>query len=156
MNSREKLKLRDPLLAAILERVYGDGDWRYPATAPRPFPREAAGAKRPRTETATSAGVGGPEAVAGPAGGGSCSNGRASLQVLTEENPLQPLLPNGGGLSGIGATARRGARRRGSSPARLGGRGPDGGNGKGRLTALPGRATRALARLVACCLCLPQ
>ncbi|GAB4819447.1 hypothetical protein N2152v2_006493 [Parachlorella kessleri] len=37
VNTREKLKQQDPELAAIMTTVYGDGPWRYPLTAPRPF-----------------------------------------------------------------------------------------------------------------------
>ncbi|KAL4451787.1 hypothetical protein ABPG75_007449 [Micractinium tetrahymenae] len=156
VNSRERVKQRDPLLAAILEQVYGDSDWRYPATAPRPFPREAASAKRPRTGAAPAGGAAAEvEAEAAAGAGGTTSGGgsRGSLQV--QDNPLQPLLPEGAGPSSSGTTARRGARWRGSSPARLRGSGAGGGSSKGRLTALPGRATRALARLMGCCLCLP-
>ena len=36
--TRELLKQRDPRLAKILTRVYGDGTWRYPQTAPAQWP----------------------------------------------------------------------------------------------------------------------
>lgn len=156
VNSREKLKQRDPLLAAILEQVYGDGDWRYPASAPRPFPQEAAGAKRRRIAAAGSVlGDGDAEAAAGSGGGGGCRGGNSSLQDLEHDNPIQPLLPNSGGLLSSSATARRGARRRGGSPAGVRSASGGGGSSKSRLASLPGRATRALARLVVCCVCLP-
>lgn len=35
--SRDLLKKKDPLMATILVAVWGDGDWRYPQTAPAPF-----------------------------------------------------------------------------------------------------------------------
>lgn len=153
MNSRERVRQRDPLLAAILERVYGDGGWRYPDSAPRPFPREAA-AKRRHT-AAAAAGSGNGEAGGGSTGGSSTGGGSGGLPELAQDNPLQPLLPGGGALLSSGATARRGARRRGGSPAGLRGGGAAGGGSKGRLISLPGRATRALARLVVCCFCMP-
>lgn len=35
VTTREAVKQRDPQLASLLARVYGDGGWRYAATAPR-------------------------------------------------------------------------------------------------------------------------
>uniref|UniRef100_A0A7S0WVU0 von Hippel-Lindau disease tumour suppressor beta domain-containing protein n=1 Tax=Chlamydomonas leiostraca TaxID=1034604 RepID=A0A7S0WVU0_9CHLO len=37
VNSRDTLKRLDPGLAALMCRAYGDGPWRYPHDAPRPF-----------------------------------------------------------------------------------------------------------------------
>lgn len=37
LTTREALKARDPRLAAVMARVWGDGAWRYPLTAPCPF-----------------------------------------------------------------------------------------------------------------------
>ena len=39
INTRRKLQARDPALAALMLRVYGDGSWRYPATAPQQWPQ---------------------------------------------------------------------------------------------------------------------
>ena len=39
INTRQKLKERDPALAALMLCVYGDGSWRYPATAPQQWPQ---------------------------------------------------------------------------------------------------------------------
>lgn len=40
MTTREDVKSRDPRLAAVLGRVWGDGAWRYPTTAPKEFLRK--------------------------------------------------------------------------------------------------------------------
>lgn len=40
MTTREHVKARDPELAYLLIHVFGDGAWRYPYTAPRPFGRQ--------------------------------------------------------------------------------------------------------------------
>lgn len=37
VNTREKLKKRDPLMATIMVAVWGDNSWRYPQTAPAEF-----------------------------------------------------------------------------------------------------------------------
>ncbi|EFJ48643.1 hypothetical protein VOLCADRAFT_117556, partial [Volvox carteri f. nagariensis] len=37
VNTRGQLQQRDPGLAALMARVYGDGSWRYPLDSPRPF-----------------------------------------------------------------------------------------------------------------------
>ncbi|EFN55802.1 hypothetical protein CHLNCDRAFT_145288 [Chlorella variabilis] len=37
VNTRHKLQERDPKLAELMTLVYGDGDWRYPQTAPHKF-----------------------------------------------------------------------------------------------------------------------
>lgn len=39
INTRRKLQARDPALAALMLRVYGDGSWRYSATAPQRWPQ---------------------------------------------------------------------------------------------------------------------
>ncbi len=36
--SRALLKQHDPQLASVLFKVFGDRDWRYPQTAPKPWP----------------------------------------------------------------------------------------------------------------------
>ena len=35
MNTRDKVKAHDPLLATLLMQTYGDGPWRYTHTMPR-------------------------------------------------------------------------------------------------------------------------
>ncbi|GIL51691.1 hypothetical protein Vafri_7630 [Volvox africanus] len=37
VNTREKLRQRDPGLAAMMTRAYGDGPWRYPCDSPGAF-----------------------------------------------------------------------------------------------------------------------
>ncbi|GLC50836.1 hypothetical protein PLESTB_000437300 [Pleodorina starrii] len=61
VNTREKLKMRDPGLAAVMTRVYGDGPWRYPHDSPAPFRMRSTSQRR------SSDGAASPEA-AGAAG----------------------------------------------------------------------------------------
>ena len=134
VNTRERVKARDPRLAALLAAVYGDGAWRYPATAPRAFARPG---KRRRAEGAE--GAGGPQ-----------------LAVLVE-NPLQPMEM---GSSDDASAAqpllarRAGGRGRLASPSRAGGSGARG--GRGRLATARRRVRRAVGRALGAlftCLC---
>lgn len=136
VNTRDKLKERDPQLAELLSAVYGDGAWRYPQSAPRAFPQEDS-KHRSKRQRSQQQGQQQPE-----------------VAVLVEGlNPMtQPLLTGGGGISGV---ARRGGRRKGGGGAQHGGNDED---DTSKLTSVPRRITRAFARLVGGCFgaaCLP-
>jgi hypothetical protein len=69
IRTRALLRAHDPRLARILKAAYGDGAWRYPHTAPKPF-QEHAGAAKSRSAHALS--------QIWKGGGGPSDRGRAS------------------------------------------------------------------------------
>jgi hypothetical protein len=92
INTRQKLRERDPRLAQLMTLAYGDGDWRYPHTAPRKFEpyEETSEEKRSRQTVPV-------------------------LSVQADGDMTNPLLAAGG--SAAGAATRRN-RRRADSPVR--------------------------------------
>ncbi|PSC70665.1 hypothetical protein C2E20_5933 [Micractinium conductrix] len=137
VNTREEVKGKDPRLAALLAAVYGDGPWRYPQTAPRPFARESCAAAAAAAAAA--------EALSSKRQRGGAGWLAGEVPVLVEDNPMQPLLA---GADGGGGASRHGMRRRGASPRRRERASSRG----GKLSSVPRRITRALARLAGCCL----
>ena len=158
------MKARDPRLAGLLSQVYGDGDWRFPATAPGKFDPWASSHSGDEAAAAAVSGVGGSkrqrrsrddskQATAAAAVAPQAAAAAPQQQREQEEKPLQvpvlmeqpaltqPLLKGRGG-SGVGGVSRR---RRAGSPGR------QGGAGGSKLGAVPRRITRAFALLTGCC-----
>ena len=158
VNTREKVKERDPRLAGLLSKVYGDGTWRYPATAPGKFEPWASSSSGSDGEAAASGAGSGkrqkrsgggrkqPTAAAAPATAQQHEQQQQPRQVpvLVEHHSMTEPLLHGGGGSGISGVSRR---RRGGSPSRHGG----GGGGGSSQGLVPRRITRAIARLTGCC-----
>jgi hypothetical protein len=160
VNTRDKLRERDPALAEIMTLVYGDGEWRHPRTAPRPFAPYQKSAKqrqRPTRDGKKRARSGG-EGQQG-SGAAEAAAQDAVLQVVVvpdAEAEMSNTLLSGAAAAGVaggeGGTTRRGRRRAGSPAGRHSGRAASSGGSKGKLTSVPRRFTRALARLAGCCL----
>lgn len=154
VNTREKLKARDPRLASVLAAVYCDGSWRYPASAPRPFskraPQGALETQQAQRQQQQKQQQGG---------------GAHFIEVLVEaeehDQQLSPLLPDSGTpLSDsvtpvAGSLGRRGGRHAAASPThRTAGKR----KGRGPLSRARRRFMRAVSRVAgACfgCVCLP-
>lgn len=144
VNTRHKLQERDPKLAELMTLVYGDGDWRYPQTAPHKFAPCEESSERQHGQQAESSRSGAGAAMQRP---------MVQVVVLPAEGEmgrsgemLNPLLALGAPGSGV---ATRRTRRGAGSPAR---QSSGSGGGGSKLAAVPRRITRAFARLAGCCL----
>lgn len=136
VNTREKLRERDSKLAELMTLVYGESDWRYPATAPRPFaPYEETSREKRQRLRAQQAGAG-------------CTAKQPSVQVLVvpaSGEVADAVLAGSGGAS----FTRRSRRREGKPTGQCS---QHGGAPGGRLSPVSRRITRAFSRLAGCCL----
>jgi hypothetical protein len=144
VNTREKLKERDPRLAELLSKVYGDGSWRYPATAPGKFQPWASSSSGGRQRSRRGGSKQAPSAAAAATTQHhEQQQQQRQVPVLVEQHSNTEPLLHGAGGNGIGGVSRR---RRTGSPSRRGG-----GGCSGSLGVVPRRITRAFALLTGCC-----
>jgi hypothetical protein len=160
VNTREKLKRKDPELASILATVFGDGPWRYPLTAPQPFGPCSPPPAAPRSSPlacmqAAAAGAGAAQ------GGGTRAAGGAG-PARTPDRPVHRAMRSGGGAKdlegGMGlelesvVTVMVEPMRREGKAGRGGG---GGGDAAPRLVAAAcrGWCWRLAGRLASCCRC---
>lgn len=133
MNTREKLRERDSKLAELMTLVYGEGKWRYPATAPRPFASyDSSQEKRQRAQRAVS----------------SSTSKQPTVPVLavSASGEVEDAAQKGS----LGASVGRRSRRREKSPAAQ--RSRRAGAPGSKLSAVSRRVTRAFLQVAGCCL----
>ncbi|PNW85651.1 hypothetical protein CHLRE_03g196500v5 [Chlamydomonas reinhardtii] len=111
VNTREKLRARDPGLATMMVRAYGDGTWRYPQDSPGPLrmKRRLPDSSEERGSPTSSGGSSGEQPVApmaAPDVEGSMERVRlaASAGGAGPGSCMSTCLPGGGGTPGSGST----------------------------------------------------
>ncbi|KAI7837512.1 hypothetical protein COHA_008648 [Chlorella ohadii] len=92
VNTRQKLRARDPALAALMLRVYGDGSWRYPATAPQQWPHWREQQQQQQQQGAGKIATVGPSAAAEPQVQPVASRKRSRRRVSGGSGGMQRLM----------------------------------------------------------------